>query len=93
MEALLNTFLNQSNQNIDLSIIIKGKIRHNKMDLTVLVSGEVLNKNIEITTEIVSKPRRTEMDKRVVMRPNRKPSLPTLDEHEHFPVVIDKVDL
>lgn len=92
MEALLNAFLSQSDQTIDLTITIKGKIRHEKTHLTILVSGKVINKthnNIEITTEIVSRPRRTERSKRV-MRPSRKPTLPTLDEHERFPLGPDE---
>jgi hypothetical protein len=75
MEALLNTFLTQSNQNIDLIITIKGKIDHEKTHLTVLVSEGVLNKpcnDIKITAEI---------NKQRVPRPNRSPSLPTLNEH------------
>ena len=44
MEALLNTFLTQSNQNIDLIITIKGKIDHEKTHLTVLVSEYKLMK-------------------------------------------------
>ncbi len=83
MEALLNTFLTQSNQNIDLTITIKGKKDREKTYLTILVSEGMINKtynDLEITAEIVSRPRRTELNKRVVMRPNRNPSLPTLDE-------------
>ena len=75
MEALLNTFLTQSNQNIDLIITIKGKTDHKKTHLTVLVSEGVLNKtcnDIKITAEI---------DKRRVPRSNQSPSLPTLNEH------------
>ena len=75
MEALLNTFLTQSNQNIDLIITIKGKTDHEKTHLTVLISEGVLNKtsnDIKITAEI---------DKQRVPRPNRSPSLPTLNEH------------
>ena len=75
MEALLNTFLTQSNQNIDLTITLKGKTEHGKTYLTVLVSEGVLKKpcnDIKITAEI---------DKRRVPRSNRIPSLPTLNEH------------
>lgn len=76
MEALLNTFLTQLNQNIDLSITIKGKkTDRGKTHLTVLVSEGVLNKprnDIKITAEI---------DKRRAPRSNWIPSLPTLNEH------------
>ena len=88
MEALINTFLSHSSQNIDLTITIKGKTHYGKTSLTVLVSeGEINNPppDIEITAEIMSRSRRTDLNKRLV-RTSRKPSLPTLDEHKHFPL-------
>ena len=75
MEALLNTFLTQSNQNIDLTITLKGKTEHGKTYLTVLVSEGVLKKpcnDIKITAEI---------DNRTFPRTSWTSSFPTLNEH------------
>ena len=82
MEALINTFFSHAAQNIDLAITIKGKTHQGKTSLTVLVSEGEINKksnDIEITAEIVSRPRRTDPERLVPT--NRKPPMPTLDEH------------
>ena len=75
LAEIIDNSIQASAKNIDLIITIKGKIDHEKTHLTVLVSGGVLNKtsnDIKITAEI---------DKQRVPRPNRSPSLPTLNEY------------